>query len=429
MIDASATVVRGDARRMTELADNSVDLVVTSPPYWQIKDYGAPGQIGFGQSLHEYLYDLSRVWAECARALKPGRRLCVNIGDQFARTVIYGRYKIIPLHAEVIAQCESLGLDFLGSIIWQKKTTMNTTGGATIMGSFPHPPNGIVELDYEYILLFKKPGPPPKIVASVKAASAMTKEEWKLYFAGHWNFGGARQALHEAMFPDELPYRLIRMFSYVGETVLDPFMGSGTTAKVAVENGRSAWGYEINPDFLPLIREKVCAAPTLMNTGARLQIIERSEVASPLPPLLSPYHPAVQDAQPVRDVKKFRFGADETYKVSDVVDERTLRLNTGLLVSLLGVAIPDARRVAARAYLGEFVRGSKVIVRLEGVAPDDENAPIPAYVQLSNKIFINRKMIEMGLAVAEREMPHRYRDKFLAAEAVAGENKVKNRAG
>src|SRR6185312_14715765 len=108
---------------------------ITSPPYWQIKDYGAAGQIGFGQSLHDYLLDLSRVWVECFRVLRPGRRLCVNIGDQFARTAVYGRYKIIPLHAEVIAQCECAGFDYLGAIIWQKKTTMNPSGGAVIMGS------------------------------------------------------------------------------------------------------------------------------------------------------------------------------------------------------------------------------------------------------------------------------------------------------
>ena len=120
---------------------------------------------------------MARVWNECARTLKPGRRLCVNIGDQFARALIYGRYKIIPLHAEVIAQAACVGLDYLGAIIWQKKTTMNPSGGAVIMGSFPYPPNGIVELDYEYILLFKKPGPPLKVSPEQKAASELTKEE------------------------------------------------------------------------------------------------------------------------------------------------------------------------------------------------------------------------------------------------------------
>ncbi len=142
-----AKVIIGDSRKMIEVEDNSIDLVVTSPPYWHIKDYGVEGQIGYGQSLHEYLKDLYRVWKECYRILKPGRRLVINIGDQFARSIIYGRYKVIPLHAEFISQCEDLGFDYMGSIIWQKKTTMNTTGGANVMGSYPYPPYSFA-IDY-----------------------------------------------------------------------------------------------------------------------------------------------------------------------------------------------------------------------------------------------------------------------------------------
>ncbi|HZE21382.1 MAG TPA: DNA methyltransferase, partial [Desulfobaccales bacterium] len=144
-----AKIIIGDSRVMTDLDDASVDLVVTSPPYWHIKDYGVPGQVGYGQSLHEYLRDLYRTWREGFRVLREGARLCLNIGDQFARATVYGRYKVIPLHAEFIHQCEHLGFDFMGSIIWQKKTTMNPSGGAVVMGSYPYPPNGIVEIDYE----------------------------------------------------------------------------------------------------------------------------------------------------------------------------------------------------------------------------------------------------------------------------------------
>lgn len=301
--EPQARIIIGDSRCMAEIADASVDLAVTSPPYWQIKDYGAPGQLGFGQSLHEYLFDLSRVWRECARALRPGRRLCVNVGDQFARALVYGRYQIIPLHAEVIAACAAVGLDYLGAIIWQKKTTMKPTGGAVVMGSFPHPPNGIVELDYEYILLFKKPGPSPKIPPERKAASRLSTEEWKQFFSGHWTFGGARQTDHQAMFPDELPRRLIRMFSFTGETVLDPFLGSGTTAKVALELGRSAVGYEINEAFLPVLQEKVGA----------FSLHRRAE---PLEPVAPPdgYAPQARDAQPLRDPRQFHFESRQRYK-------------------------------------------------------------------------------------------------------------------
>jgi len=171
---------------MKEVKNEEIDLIITSPPYWYIKDYGIPGQIGYGQTLHEYLKDLYYVWRECYRVLREGGRFCLNIGDQFARSIIYGRYKVIPIHVEFVTQCEEIGFDFMGSIIWQKKTTMNTTGGATVMGSFPYPPNGIVEIDYEFIHIFKKPGKGKRVSKEIKEASKLTKEEWKEYFSGHW---------------------------------------------------------------------------------------------------------------------------------------------------------------------------------------------------------------------------------------------------
>jgi DNA modification methylase len=299
-----ATIYIADSRNMAEVADESVHLIVTSPPYWHLKDYGTQGQIGYGQTLHEYLLDLSRVWRECWRVLKAGRRLCINIGDQFARSIVYGRYKVIPIHAEIIAQCETIGFDYMGAIIWRKKTTVRTTGGAVVMGSFPYPPNGIVELDYEFILLFKKPerdagrGAKDEVPQAAKEASKLTRDEWKEFFSGHWEFAGERQTLHEAMFPEELPYRLIRMFSFVGEIVLDPFLGSGTTVKVALELGRNAIGYEIQPAFVPIIRQKL---RTLFCPEATILHRQR-----PLPPVDPPpnYRPSIQDAKPLSDPKQ-----------------------------------------------------------------------------------------------------------------------------
>jgi DNA modification methylase len=155
-------IINGDSRQMSELKDESVHLIVTSPPYWQLKDYGIDNQIGFHDDYETYINHLNLTWAECFRVLHKGCRLCINIGDQFARSTYYGRYKIIPIHTEIIKFCEMIGFDFMGQIIWQKQTTMNTSGGASIMGSYPHPRNGIVKLDFEYILLFKKQGNAPK---------------------------------------------------------------------------------------------------------------------------------------------------------------------------------------------------------------------------------------------------------------------------
>src|SRR3989338_426964 len=251
-------IIIGDSRSAAEIRNESVHLIVTSPPYWQIKDYGSKDQIGFNDTYEEYIDNLNQVWAECYRVLYPGCRLCVNIGDQFTRAVTYGRYKIIPIREEIIRFCESIGFDYMGAIIWQKKTTMNTTGGASVMGSFPHPRNGLIEIDYEFILLFKKLGKSPNDVSKeIKEQSKMSNEEWRKFFTGHWNFAGEKQGKgHIAVFPEELPRRLIRMFSFVGETVLDPFLGSGTTIKVAKELKRNSIGYEINKDYLPVIKQK-----------------------------------------------------------------------------------------------------------------------------------------------------------------------------
>lgn len=116
-----AKVIIADSRNMIEMENNSIDLIITSPPYWHIKNYNIDGQIGYGQGLHDYLKSLYIVWRECFRVLKSGNRLCINVGDQFLRSIIYGRYKVAPLHSEIISQCEQIGFDYMGSIIWQKK--------------------------------------------------------------------------------------------------------------------------------------------------------------------------------------------------------------------------------------------------------------------------------------------------------------------
>jgi site-specific DNA-methyltransferase (adenine-specific) len=252
---------------MKEVEDGSVHLVVTSPPYWQLKDYGHPGQIGFHQSYEEYVNDLNMVWQECFRTLYAGCRACINVGDQFSRAIHYGRYKLVSIQSEVIRFCETLGMDYMGTIVWQKVTTTKTTGGAAIMGSYPYPRNGMIKVDYEHILLFRKQGAPPKPNEKDKIASAMSLEEWNSWFSGHWKIPGARQNGHGAVFPDEVPRRLIRMFSFPGETVLDPFAGSGTTLAVAAQLGRSSIGYEINPEFIELAQLKLASMNAAFELG------------------------------------------------------------------------------------------------------------------------------------------------------------------
>lgn len=253
---------------MNLVKDNSVHLIITSPPYWQLKDYGNERQIGYHDSYENYINNLNLVWQESFRVLNPGCRLCINIGDQFARSVYYGRYKVIPIRTEIIKFCETIGFDYMGAIIWQKATTMNTTGGATVMGSFPYPRNGIIKIDYEFILIFKKIGSPPKVSKERKEKSKMSKEEWNEFFSGHWTFPGQKQEGHLAMFPEKLPSRLIKMFSFVDDIVLDPFLGSGTTSLAAKNLKRNSIGYEINSEFFDIIKSKLnVQQPDFENTS------------------------------------------------------------------------------------------------------------------------------------------------------------------
>jgi site-specific DNA-methyltransferase (adenine-specific) len=196
------------------------------------------------------------VLAECHRVLHRGCRAAVNIGDQYLRASEHGRYRVQPIPADIIRIGRDIGFDFMGNIIWEKISTTRTTGGGCWMGSVYHPRDGHITYEHEYIILFRKAGKPPRPSAEQKAKSRLTKEQRSEWFRGVWRIKPDRQDEHAAMFPVELPRRLIRMYSFYGETVLDPFLGSGTTSLAAEQEGRNSVGYELNPDFEPLIRRK-----------------------------------------------------------------------------------------------------------------------------------------------------------------------------
>ena len=322
-------LINGDSRNMSLIPNESVQLIVTSPPYWQLKDYGVDKQIGFNDSYEEYVNNLNIVWSECFRVLEGGCRLCINIGDQFARSAYYGRYKVVPIHTEIIKFCEIIGFDYMGSIVWQKPTSMHTTGGGKYMGSFPYPRGGILKIGYEHILLFKKLGMAVPVSREIMDRSKLSVEEWNEYFTSNWTFAGARQDKHIAVFPEELPRRLIKMFSFVGDTVLDPFMGSGTTALAASRIERNSVGYEINKDFRQFYEEKVIRANN--NANCLFDIIEDSSNVD-LVKLLEamPYHFVdVHKLDKLIDVKKNTFGSKfET-------DKSTLKNKTNSLDSIL----------------------------------------------------------------------------------------------
>ncbi|MBI5370834.1 MAG: thermonuclease family protein [Sphingobacteriales bacterium] len=410
---------------MAELPDNSVHLAITSPPYWQLKDYGSDNQIGFHDSYENYINNLNLVWKECYRTLHNGCRLCVNIGDQFARAVYYGRYKVIPIREEIIKFCENIGFDYMGAVIWQKVTTSNTTGGGVQMGSYPYPRNGILKLDYEFILVFKKLGDAPKPTKEQKELSKMTAEEWNTFFAGHWNFTGARQNNHIAMFPEELPRRLIKMFSFVGETVLDPFAGSGTTALAAKNTDRNSIGYEINSEFIPFIKEKLEIQQQDMN-GTSYEFLRQKVTLSDfekeiqkLPYLFKDPHTLDKKI----DVKKLQFGSkidkdsstkrEELYTVKEVISPEIIRLSNGLTVKLIGVKEDPVINGKATAFLIEKTKGKRVFLKYDSLKHDSENNLL-GYLYLENKTFINAHLIKSGLVQVDSGMDFKYKNKFLS---------------
>ena len=414
-------IVVGDSRQMIGVPDNSVQLIITSPPYWQLKDYGVNNQIGYNDSYEGYINNLNLVWNECYRVLDNGCRLCVNIGDQFARSVYYGRYKVIPIRTEIIKFCEAIGFDYMGAIIWQKKTTSNTTGGASLMGSYPTPRNGILSIDYEFILIFKKLGTPKRPSKEIKELSKMTKEEWKTYFSGHWSFGGVKQNGHIAVFPEELPKRLIKMFAFVGDTVLDPFLGSATTSLAAKNLGRNSIGYEINAGFLPYIEQKLNVDKDTFNEYQIVKekpTIDFNDEIKKLPYIFKDFHKFDKKTDP----KKLQFGSkidkdsstkrEEYFSVKEVISPELIKLSNDLIVRLIG--IKEKKEVNGKAvnFLRLKTKGQKVFMRFDEIKHDKENN-LMAYVYLKNKTFLNAHLIKKGLAEIDLSYPFKNRDRFI----------------
>lgn len=418
-------IIIGDSRKMEQVQDESVHLIITSPPYWQLKDYGVSDQIGFNDSYEDYINNLNLVWEECERVLHKGCRLCINIGDQFARSVYYGRYKVIPIRTEIIKFCESIGFDYMGAIIWQKVTTCNTTGGASVMGSFPYPRNGILKLDYEFILVFKKLGIPPGPTRQIKQKSKLTKEEWNEYFSGHWNFPGEKQDKHLAVFPEELPKRLIKMFTFEGETVLDPFLGSGTTTSAAKNLRRNSIGYEINKNFLPIIKEKIGATEKTQETDASFEFIKQSlsnnnfqQEISKLPYI---FKDPANFARKI-DPKKLQFGSkidsfsnnqrEELYLVKGIISPEKLLLNNDLKIKLIGVKTNQEKIHEAIKFLQAKLRNQQVFMRFDNLKYDNKENLL-CYLYLKNKTFINAHLIKNNLVDIDLSFDYKYKPKFL----------------
>lgn len=261
--DATTHRIRkGDARDLSWIPDASVHLVVTSPPYWTLKEYVASkGQMGAILDYEAFLDELDKVWAECHRVLVPGGRICCVVGDVCIPRKQGGRHYVMPLHADIQARARTNGLDCLTPILWHKianGVTEAAGNGAGFYGK-PYQPGAIVKNDIEYILFMRKGGSYRQPTELQKALSMLTKPEMQAWWRSIWTDikGASTRAGHPAPYPAALAERLIRMFSFAGDTVLDPFAGTGSTNVAAITAGRNSIGNEIEPSYIKLAKARM----------------------------------------------------------------------------------------------------------------------------------------------------------------------------
>lgn len=253
-----------DAREM-RLQPESIHLIVTSPPYWTLKRYAdVEGQLGHLGDYEGFLQELDRVWNQCYEALVPGGRLICVVGDVcLSRRKNNGRHVVVPLHASIQEHCRGIGFDNLAPIIWHKiaNAAYESEGnGGGFLGK-PYEPNAVIKNDIEFILMERKPGGYRSPSIATRVLSLISETNHKNWFQQVWTgLTGASTRNHPAPYPVELAERLIRMFSFAGDTVLDPFLGSGTTALAAMQSGRNSIGYEIDPGYLEKARRRIEAA-------------------------------------------------------------------------------------------------------------------------------------------------------------------------
>ncbi len=276
-VSSNHKLILGDARKLGRIKDSSVHLALTSPPYWTLKEYNKiPGQLGSISDYERFLDELDRCWRECFRVLVPRGRLVIVVGDVLLSRRKHERHQAIPLHADIQTRCRRLGFDNLAPIYWYKiaSAAYEAEGnGGGFLGK-PYEPNAIVKHDVEYILMERKPGdyrsPDPK----TRLLSIIPADKHSIWFRQVWeDVKGESTRHHPAPFPEELANRLIRMFSFVGDTVLDPFVGTGTTMVAAARAGRNSIGVEIDPSYISLAQDRLSKALPSMTTKRTMEFL------------------------------------------------------------------------------------------------------------------------------------------------------------
>lgn len=263
-------LIQGDARSIPFIEDESIHLVVTSPPYWSLKQYNNNlAQLGHIEDYELFLEELTKVWKEVFRTLVPGGRLVCVVGDVCLSRRKHGRHLVAPLHSDISVICRKIGFDNLNPIIWHKisNATFEANNGTKFLGK-PYEPNSIIKNDIEFILMQRKPGGYRKPTEQQRALSMIDKNDYSEWFRQFWNMTGASTKNHPAPFPLELAYRLVRMFSFWGDTVLDPFCGTGTTMIAAMKCQRNSIGIDIDDKYCSMALRRIEVEKNNLSTKA-----------------------------------------------------------------------------------------------------------------------------------------------------------------
>jgi modification methylase len=276
-IPTAHDLYHADARHgIAKIGPESVHLVLTSPPYWTLKEYRrSDGQLGYIADYSSFVAELEKVWVHCWRALIPGGRLVVVVGDVcLSRRQNDGRHTVVPLHASIQESCRRLGFDNLAPIIWHKiaNASYEVENGSRFLGK-PYEPNAVIKNDVEYILMQRKPGAYRKPTLAARVLSVISAENHQKWFQQIWSdVTGASTKNHPAPFPLELAERLIRMFSFVGDSVFDPFLGTGTTCVAAAKSGRNSIGLEVDSHYFEMATTRLIDETTHLFGTARVNI-------------------------------------------------------------------------------------------------------------------------------------------------------------
>jgi len=261
-IETKHRLFQADSRNMACIKDESIHLVVTSPPYWNLKRYPErPDQLGNIEDYRLFINSINSVFKECYRILIPGGRLVCVVGDVCLARRKFGRHLVMPLHSDIVLACRSIGFDNLNPIIWHKisNAKYEVENGQKFLGK-PYEPNAIIKSDIEFILMQRKPGGYRRPTENQRVLSKLTKKEYDDWFRQIWYIPGASTKDHPAPFPNELAYRLVRMFSFVNDTVLDPFVGTGTVVAASMRAGRNSIGIDIDPNYIEMAKAKLMNA-------------------------------------------------------------------------------------------------------------------------------------------------------------------------